>query len=523
MRYLLPQLLSQAAERTPSHPAICCRAETLSYAELFHRAACLAEVLRQAGVKTGDRVGIYMNKCVDCATAIYGIMAAGAAYVPLDPDAPAARLRYVIDSCGIRCLVSEPRMADVLPVLCEKSDIVAVIGVDGDIEQAEQTISWPEVVTRMVPGFPDLGITENQLAYILFTSGSTGVPKGIMHTHRSAMAWAEVTSSSYRLTARDRISNYAPLHFDLSTLDYFGAAWAGATTVIIPEEYTRFPASLAALIADEALSIFYTVPYALLQLLRAGVLDKHEYPALRAVLFGGEPMPPKYLREMLACWPAADFYNVYGPTETNGVTHQLIRPAELDSGRAIPIGVVYPNVDALVMDEQQQAVADGTVGELYISAATCMRGYWQRPDLNQRVFWYRQQDCQQAEVFVRTGDLVSRRADGLFEFSGRKDRLIKTRGYRVELDDVEASLVAHQSVAEGAVYAVPDPTGSVNIVASVIPAEPALFRLPDLQNYLRRHLPSYALPRSIHVMTDFPRTSTGKIDRVTMAAQAVNE
>jgi amino acid adenylation domain-containing protein len=520
MRYLLTQLVSDAALRDPAHPAICCRDQTLTYGDLQRRSAALARTLQASGVKVGDRVGIYMYKCVDCASAIYGIMAAGAAYVPLDPTAPLARLQHIIDSCDIEVLVTEPRLDAGVQALLPLTGIRQVVGCGEGIDPASQDVSWEALQQQSENTYPELSLTGNDLAYVLFTSGSTGVPKGIMHTHASAIAWAEVTTSSYQLTPADRISNYAPLHFDLSTLDYFGAARAGATTVMIPEEYTRFPASLAELIAREHLSIFYTVPYALLQLLQAGVIPQHRYPALRAVLFGGEPIPPKHLLEIMKLWPGADFYNVYGPTETNGVTHYPVNLDALETAKSIPIGKVYANVEALVLDSQGNTITDNSVGELLICAGTCMRGYWKRPDLNQRVFWLRSQDNERPDVFVRTGDLVSRRADGCFEFLGRADRLIKTRGYRVELDEVEASIVAHPLVVECAAFAVPDPAGSVNIAVAIIPSDPDSFDLTMLQGHIRRQLPAYAMPRSIEVRTDFPRTSTGKIDRVKLAAQA---
>ena len=466
-----------------------------------------------------------MNKSVDCATAIYGIMAAGGAYVPLDPAAPVARLKYVIENCDIDILVTDARMAPKLSEVLVESPVKLIVGMMEEHEAIAQQdgakyIGWQELCQRESCKYPALGLTENSLAYILFTSGSTGVPKGIMHSHRSGMCWAQTTVAAYQLSGSDRISNYAPLHFDLSTLDYFGSALAGATTVMIPEEYTRFPVSMAELIATEKLTIFYTVPYALLQLLSSGALELHRFPALRAILFGGEPMPPKHLQRIMALLPEVAFFNVYGPTETNGVTHYRVNAAALHSGEAIPIGEVYPNVEALVLDAAGEPVADGTEGELHICAGTIMRGYWRRPDLNQRVFWQRAQDMQRADYFVRTGDIVIRQQSGEFEFCGRQDRMVKTRGYRVELDDVEAAIVEYHAVKEGAVFIVPDPSGSVVIAAAVIPVEDETLQLQDLQRHLHQRLPPYAMPTNIEMMQDFPRTSSGKTDRVSLSKMA---
>ena len=386
MRFLLNHLLEEAAARDPAHPAMICRDEQLSYGELLHRAGALSAALKDAGVAKGDRVGILMNKQVDCATALYGIMGAGAAYVPLDPLAPAARLAQVQQDCGREVVVSEPRKADLLNDLLTtlgrtRTRIHHVLGVDALDKDDCQAMDWTSVMAFADQNIAAPGLTQSDLAYVLYTSGSTGVPKGIAHSHASALAWADVTTATYGLTWQDRISNYAPLHFDLSTLDYFGGARAGATTVMIPEEYTRFPASLAKLIDDEQLTLFYTVPYALLQLLNSGAVDRHEFQALRLVLFGGEPMPPKHLRALMDKLPSVDFYNVYGPTETNGCTHHPVQRESLEADAPLSIGNVYANVESVIVDRDDVPVGEGESGELLIHAPTNMLGYWGRPDL----------------------------------------------------------------------------------------------------------------------------------------------
>ena len=523
MGYLLNHLIEEAAQRDPAHPAMRCRDQTLSYGDLVERARALSGALVEAGVQPGDRVGILMNKHVDCATALYGIMGAGGVYVPLDPLAPPARLSTIQQDCGLRHIVSEPRKAGLLNELLAMETATPVTTALGAGEVAApdcRGLSWDQVMDFADRPLTAPALTEDSLAYILYTSGSTGVPKGIAHTHRSALAWAEVTTASYGLMPADRISNYAPLHFDLSTLDYFGGARAGATTVMIPEEYARFPVNLAQLIEDEQLTLFYTVPYALVQLVQAGVLERHRFPRLRQVLFGGEPMPPKHLRVLMDGLTHVDFYNVYGPTETNGCTHHPVKRSELDHDAPLSIGDVYADVEALIVGRDDEPVADGETGELLIHAPTNMQGYWGRPDLHARVFSERAGPAGRTDIFVRTGDLVRRNAQGNLDFLGRKDRLVKTKGYRVELDDVEAALVAHHSVAEAAAFTVPDPTGSVLIRAAVIPVTEKTYDPSAMVRHLRQRLPAYALPAAIDVLADFPRTSTGKIDRLSLQAAA---
>jgi acyl-coenzyme A synthetase/AMP-(fatty) acid ligase len=297
---------------------------------------------------------------------------------------------------------------------------------------------------------------------------------------------------------------------------------AGATTVIIPEDYTKLPASLSKPMETERLTIWFSVPFALIQLLLRGVLEARDLSSLRWVKFAGEPFPTKHLRALMAQWPHARFSNAYGPTEVNVVTFYHVPPLPEDSDEPIPIGGMCPNAEGLVVDDDDQEVTPGEVGELLVRAPTMMRGYWGRPDLNQKVF-YRQSIFPDYEVvFLRTGDLVRLREDGKnYDFLGRKDRQVKTRGYRVELDEVEAALLAHSGVEEAAVFAVPDGEGSQQVQAAVIPRRDTEPTLADLKKHASGLLPWYAVPVQIDVMRSFPRTSTGKIDRRRLREQAI--
>jgi acyl-coenzyme A synthetase/AMP-(fatty) acid ligase len=308
----------------------------------------------------------------------------------------------------------------------------------------------------------------------------------------------------------------------MSTFDYFSGPLRSATTVIIPEEYKLLPASLAQLVAEERLTIWYSVPLALIQMLLRGQLDQHDMSALRWVLFGGEPFPPKHLHALMRQWPHARFSNVYGPAEVNQCTYFHVPPLpNAYADEQVPIGRVWENADGLILDEEDKAVEDGEVGELLIRAPTMMRGYWARPDLTDRAFYRASDDGGFERVFYRTGDLVQRLADGNLRFLGRKDRQIKSRGYRVELDEVEAVLLTHAGVEEIAVFAIADNEGSQQIEAAAI-LKPGFAATPhELLRFASGQLPAYAIPRSIRLYATFPRTASGKIDRKALAAQAL--
>ena len=526
MIYLLSQILDRSAERFPDQDAFRYEGKSLTYAQLWYRANGLAGWLREQGVQRGDRVGIYLSKSLETAIAVYGIWKAGAAYVPLDPSAPIARTALAIHQCGIRHLLTQKSKRSRLPALLEAApNITCVLGLPENLDQP-----LPRTITRCdwnaIPkqeSAPAARLMEQDIAYIMYTSGSTGVPKGIVHTHYSGLSYAQMSAYTFGLTNGDRLGNHSPLHFDMSTLDYFSGPLVGATTVIIPEAYTKIPASLSQLIQDETLSVWYSVPYALIQLLLRGVLEDRDLSSLRWVLFGGEPYPAKYMYELMQRLPQARFCNVYGPAEVNQCSYYLVPPLmekEPFPQEVAPIGQIWANAEELVLNEQNKPVSPGEVGELLVRTPTMMQGYWQQPDLNDQVF-YRCEIAHQMAVFYRTGDLVQQLVDGNYQFVGRKDRQIKSRGYRIELDEVEAALVSHPQLEEVAAYTATDEAGNQQVEAAVMVKANATLSQAQLMRYAAERLPAYAVPRYIAIAAAFPRTGTGKIDRLALQSQAL--
>ncbi len=517
MIYVLSQIIENSATQYPDKDAFRFHDQSLTYAELKARMNQLAQALQAKGVRRGDRVGIFLHKSLESAIAIYGIMHAGAAYVPLDPKMPPSRLEFILRDCEIRHLISEPSKVKTLQKVAGNTPLEWVIGVE-NIEAPLQAVSW-DMVYQLPETSPEVNLIEQDMAYLMYTSGSTGEPKGMVHTHKSGLSYAKLAADVYELTDEDRLSNFPPLHFDQSTFDYFSGPLVGATTVIIPEEYTLIPASLSELMERERLSVWYSVPFALIQLLLRGALESRDLSSLRWILYGGEPFPPKHMQALMDLWPNAQFSNVYGPAEVNQCTiYNIPKPLALD--QPIPIGTIWPNTEGLIVDEDDEGVAVGEVGELLIRTPTMMQGYWRRPDLNERAFYYRAQPSGQQDVFYRTGDLVQVRPDGLMDFLGRKDRQVKTRGYRVELDEVEAALLSHDLVEEAAVFPVTNDEGTKNIHAAVICRNGEVLKKSQLIKHLSGQLARYAIPTQIDMKQDFPRTSSGKIDRRALQAEA---
>lgn len=512
MQYLLTHTIQYSAERFPDKDAFRFGRQSLTFASLFVKANQLANLLHNLGVKKGDRIGIYMPRCLETAIAIYGIMRAGAVYVPLNTSSPILITQLVIKDCGIQHLVVIPAQKKSVKKLVANTDslLTTIIGFKDNISIA--TFSWEEVF--QLPSYlaKSVRLLETDLAYIMYTSGSTGQPKGIMHTHHSGLSYAKLSARLYDLNKEDIVGNHCALHYDMSTFGYFSSPLVGATTIIISDAHTKMPASLSLLMEQEKMTVWYSIPLALIQLLQKGVLEHRNLSALRWVLFGGEPFAPKFLKGLMNLWPQAKFSNVYGPAEVNQCTFYTV-PSSWDGGDMIPIGQVWDNTEMLVVDEEEKEVGVGAIGELLIRSATMMKGYWKRPDLTKKSIYKRYRWEGVEECFYRTGDLVTVDRAGNLLFKGRKDRQIKTRGYRVELDEVEHVLTNYRAVEEGATFSVKNDEGTSSLKAVIVLKSEQPYTEKELFQYLRKHLPEYALPVSINIIQKLPRTQAGKVDR----------
>jgi len=518
--FLLHHSVDEAAARAPDHTAFRFAGEAMTYAELAGRSARFARVLVEQGVRRHDRVGIYMNKGLELPVALYGTLRCGAAFVPIDPDVPLQRVELITRDCGIRHLVTNGSRARRAGRVAAAGHIDAVIGAPPPDEGPDDVafVGWDAVASAPTAQQP-VRLVEDDLAYVMYTSGSTGAPKGLMHTHASGLAYARLSAREYGVMPQDRLGNHSPLHFDMSTFEYLTGPFCGATTVIIPEEATMFPRSLAELIEAERLTFWYSVPLALIQLLELGDVASRDCSSLRWVLFGGEPFPPKHLARLMRLWPGARFSNSYGPAEVNQCTaHHVSRDRELDPDAPIPLGELWPGAEGVIVDDDGEDVVGEGVGELWVRAPTMMRGYWGRPDLNREAFAYRELFPNFEKRFYRTGDLVRRGADGNLVFVGRKDRQIKVRGYRVELEEIEAVLGSLPGVAEAAAVDLGNRDGGIDVVAAVRPGPGAALDGADLRKAAQGKLPSYAVPARILVLDSMPRTGSGKVDRGALRA-----
>ncbi len=483
---------------------------SITYGELNALASQLRDRLHHLGVRRGDRVGIYLHKSIDSLAAVLGILKTGAAYVPVDPGAPASRNAYILTDCQVKAVVIEECFVDGLSSeWSTNGDTPRFLILDqtGGGKYIKEMLDGAQASTPISP-VDSVTLSLDDLAYILYTSGSTGKPKGVMLTHRAAISFVDWCSEAFQPDYNDRFSSHAPFHFDLSILDIYLPIKHGASLVLISEEIGKDPVRLAAVISESKITIWYSAPSILGFLAQYGKLDQYDYSSLRIVLFAGEVFPVKHLRALKKLIPNPRYFNLYGPTETNVCTFyeipQLIPEERVNS---YPIGKACSNYQIRVLDELCTEVPSGKEGELCASGAGMMTGYWNLPEKTANAFLV----DSSGKKWYRTGDIVFEGPDGDYIYLARRDRMVKKRGYRIELGEIEAGLYRHPAIKEAAVVALQNDDG-VRIRAFVSHHMDSRPSIIELKQFCAQNLPAYMVPDLFSFLDVLPKTSTDKID-----------
>jgi amino acid adenylation domain-containing protein len=475
-----------------------------SYRQLDEMSSRVAGLLAANGVVPGDRVGVIAPKSAAVVATLFGIMKAGAAYVPADYTAPPARNRTLLADCAVTALFLDPSCAALVSEWPSgRAPVVVWLPGDGTPTTG---IKW-STVEAQTPSDAGGPASDDALAYILYTSGSTGVPKGVKLTHRNATAFVDWCSDEFAPGPTDRFSSHAPFHFDLSVLDLYLSLKHGAALYLISEALGKSPQELAAFIATNRLTMWYSTPSILGLLAQFGALEKYDCSSLKVVQFAGEVFPIKHLRRIAEHWPQARFYNLYGPTETNVCTFaRIATPIPPDRAEPYPIGFACPYCQGVVLDTVDGSpVAPGEEGLLHIAGDSLFQGYWGRSA--DEVFFEHD-----GRRWYSTGDVVRETPSDGYMYVGRRDRMVKRHGYRIELGEIERGLYQHERLREVAVVAVPDASAGVKIVAYVTTLPEVRVSIIDLKMFCGRVLPSYMNPDVFVFLQALPRTSTDKVD-----------
>jgi amino acid adenylation domain-containing protein len=502
----------EAASRYPDRVAVRePSGKSIKYGDLDVLSGRLCDRLASIGIGRGDRVGMCLHKSIDSVASILGILKSGAAYVPVDPTAPATRNGFIFSDCTVSAVITEesqaPALADEMRSLGTECPFIAVDGVGGG-DSLRSALDRKDSGSAARPH--PVPVTEpDDLAYILYTSGSTGRPKGVMLSHLNAQRFVDWCSGAFSPVPEDRFSSHAPFHFDLSILDIYVPLKHGATLVLVTEATGKDPLALAQLIADEKLTVWYSTPSILNLLLQYGKLEGLDFSSLRLLLFAGEVFPIVHLRTLRQRIPEPRYFNLYGPTETNVCTYYELPPPASDSrDKPYPIGKACEHYRALVTDPDGRIVEKGEEGELLIQGDGVMQGYWNLPEQNDKAFL----DLGDSGRWYRTGDLVVELPDGNLDFIGRRDRMVKKRGYRVELGEIEACLYRHPNVREAAAVAIVDEREGVKVIAHLTTRDGGKISIIELKQFCSEHLPLYFIPDMFQFHDELPKTSTDKID-----------
>ena len=489
---MLDELLRAAAERTPLAPAVSAADGELSYRELHELASRIGAGLRELGVRPGDRVGLLGGKTTATVAGVHGVLYSGGGYIPLDPTAPPARWARLIADCGVHVVAGE---AGLLRRLDEVTPGLRAVVLNGAAYRSGM-IAIPDEGCAPAPADPE------RLAYILYTSGSTGEPKGVAFSHRGCLSFVHWAVREFEVRSADVVSNHAPFHFDMSVLDLNAAASAGARVSLVPAHLAMFPLELAEWIASSGITCWYSVPFPLARMAELGEAVRPLLSGLRLIMFAGEPFPSRQLAALVDLTPGARHMNLYGPTETDVCTyHQVPRPVP----DPLPIGFPVPGNVCVLRDGDREITEPGTRGELYVSGPTLAEGYWNRPDLTARQFV----PTQHGRAY-RTGDLCMLDRHGALIFLGRMDNQVKVRGNRVELGEVERAAEMVPGVRAACAVVVRDRNDFTRLFLMVSADQMAPGVVRDACAAV---LPTYAVPAEVVVSSILPRTASGKIDR----------
>ena len=489
----LKSMFEAQVERTPDRTALVFMGQALSYQDFNARANQLAHHLIEQGIGSESVVGLFMDRSLELLIGMYAIIKAGAAYVPLDPDYPAARLQGMASDAQAKWVVAASDQAVTARALIADAQFILF----------DQESEWQDQSAQN----PDVALSPDNLAYIIFTSGSTGRPKGVMNEHRGIVNRLQWMQEAFILNENDRVLQKTPYSFDVSVWEFFWPLQVGATLVIAEPGGHKDPDYLIRTIQQEAISTIHFVPAMLQAFLQNPMAD--QATALSRVICSGEALPYD-LQERFFDVLSAELHNLYGPTEAAvDVSHWVCRS---DERRILPIGFAIANTQLYVLDSAGRELPIEIPGELYIGGVQVARGYVNRPALTAEKFI--------ADPFLgpghrlyRSGDLVKRLADGSIEFFGRVDFQIKIRGFRVELGEIESVLLAHQALRETVVVSYGAGERQQIVAYGTLNSGFESLDRSELHAFLRRELPEYMLPSQFIPLESLPLLSNGKVNR----------
>lgn len=487
----MPQLLEKMAAQFPNHTAVSDKKNSLSYQTLHESSNNFAHQLLEKGLQANQVVGLFVERSVEMLVGIWTILKAGGAYLPIDPDYPKERIRFLLEDADLSIVLTQSKLKDALP-----DDLPDLIALD-TADNKEKNISTPHI-----------SIQKEQLAYLIYTSGSTGRPKGVAVTHGNLLH-STLARKHYYPDSPSAFLLLSSFAFDSSVAGIFWTTCTGGHLVLPPKRIEQDLYAFGQLIAKHQITHTLLLPSLYNTILN--YIPIPQLQSLKTVVVAGEACTRNLSHLHFEQLPNTRLYNEYGPTEASVwcIAHELQADSE---DLTVPIGRPIPNAKAYILNEQLQPMPVGVVGDLYIGGLGIAQGYWQREDLTSERFSPNPFSENEADRMYKTGDLARYRADGTIDFLGRKDRQVKVRGYRIELEEVRYAIKQQKAVEEAvvAIHQAEDQQQSASLLSFVKTKE--RLNADSLRSYLKDHLPNYMIPASFQFVETFPTLPNGKID-----------
>ena len=472
---------------------------SITFGELWRYSRRLAFKIKQTRDAVNQPMAVFLPKSADSIAAFLGILYSGNIYVPMDTKSPVARVRGIVENLENPIIItSEEYYGTLLESGLDRGHII-------DIKEAySESIKYDNDLVTIYSE----SIIDTDPVYIIYTSGSTGIPKGVVVSHRGVIDYIDWAVDCFNVTAQEIIGSQAPFYFDNSTLDIYLCLATGATLVLIPEQHFAFPIRLMEYVEEQNINFIFWVPSVMINVANTRALDHVRVDCLEKILFAGEVMPNRHLNYWRQCLPDALYANLYGPTEITVDCTYYIVEKEFDDNDKLPIGFPCRNTDILILTEDNRAAEVDEQGELCVRGTSLALGYWNNPQKSAEVFTQNPLNKNYFDRIYRTGDFAYTNSEREIIFLGRKDAQIKHMGYRIELGDIETTLLSLEGIHNSCVLYNKDKQeitmfyeGSSELTKAQIRKE------------LVPLLPKYMIPTKIHKLDNLPMNKNGKIDR----------